>query len=234
MYAPLLYTSFGFWMYSNAQIFANDVNTMMTLSVSVNQFEPALDWPNIISSYPMIIGFFFILALLLTKEKWSEALTQYYPTGADALNGEEVLDAYFDSLDLFQKQWWYMEELLSREQLGLTILSDFAYHKFDKEFDMEVKDRKRDPIQGCFCYDILCNRRYEDAFQYLPYCTEDRNDYIIDGDDDEDNDGMQSDLVRLILNLAFLPEEKARAFKFDAESYKKLKKPLSLAAQQSI
>ena len=101
MYAPLLYTSFGFWMYSNAQIFANDVDTLMTLSVSVNQFSPDIDWPNIISSYPLIIGFFFILALLLTKDKWSAALSEYYPTGADALSGEEVLDPYFNSLDLF-------------------------------------------------------------------------------------------------------------------------------------
>lgn len=74
-------------------------------------------------------------------------------------------------------------------------------------------------MQGTFCYDILCNRAYEEVFQYLPHVTEDRNDFIIDGDDCEDNDGMQADLVRLVLNMAFLEESKAKAFNFDPETY---------------
>lgn len=101
----------------------------------------------------------------------------------------------------------------------MNILSDYAYQKFDKEFDTEPKFRKRQPLQGTFCYDILCNRKYEEAFQYLPYVTEERNEYIIDGDDNEDNDGMQADLVRLVLNMAFLEDEKAKAFNFDPETY---------------
>ena len=45
---------------------------------------------------------------------------------------------------------------------------------------------------------------------------------------------MQSDLVRLILNLAFLEEEKARTFKFDPVTYKALKKPMSENARATI
>jgi len=37
---------------------------------------------------------------------------------------------------------------------------------------------------------------------------------IIDNDTDEGNDAAQSDLVRVALNLAFIPESKARKFKF--------------------
>jgi len=37
---------------------------------------------------------------------------------------------------------------------------------------------------------------------------------IIDDDDDEGNDAMQSDLVRICLNLAYMPEESAKSFKF--------------------
>ena len=39
---------------------------------------------------------------------------------------------------------------------------------------------------------------------------EDRNDMIIDDDSNEGNDSAQSDLVRLALNLAYMPETKAK------------------------
>lgn len=47
---------------------------------------------------------------------------------------------------------------------------------------------------------------------------------IIDDDDDESNDNQQSDLVRLVLNLAYITEEQAKNFNFDKESYMNIKK----------
>lgn len=49
---------------------------------------------------------------------------------------------------------------------------------------------------------------------------DDREKYIIDDDEDESNDNAQSDLVRMILNLAFLHEEKAKKFTFSKDTYK--------------
>ena len=49
---------------------------------------------------------------------------------------------------------------------------------------------------------------------------DDREKYIIDDDEDEDNDNAQSDLVKVILNLAFLTEKQAKAFSFSKDSYK--------------
>jgi hypothetical protein len=46
-----------------------------------------------------------------------------------------------------------------------------------------------------------------------------REKYIIDDDEDEDNDNAQSDLVKMILNLAFMTEERAHSFVFSKESY---------------
>jgi hypothetical protein len=234
MWAPFLYLAFGFWMQANDQIFSNNTGTMITLTDTFKANGPELGWPKIISSYPMLLGCILVLMILLTREKWEDVLRGYYPTGADALSGEEVLDPYFEALPIFAKRWWYCEELLCRDSLGLNILSDFAYTKFDKEFDYQPKNLKRQPLQGCFCFDILCNRRYEEAFQYLPYVIEDRNEYIIDGDDDEGNDGMQSDMVRLILNMAFLEESKAREFNFSPEYYNSMKKPVSKEAEEAM
>ena len=49
---------------------------------------------------------------------------------------------------------------------------------------------------------------------------ENRNEYIIDDDEDEGNDNAQSDLVKIILNLGFLHEKQAKEFQFNKSSYK--------------
>ena len=41
---------------------------------------------------------------------------------------------------------------------------------------------------------------------------------IIDSDSDEENDSAQSDLVRICINLAYLPESKGRNFKYSKDS----------------
>lgn len=61
---------------------------------------------------------------------------------------------------------------------------------------------------------MLANPLYFDDFQYITAAEEDRDKLIIDGDDNEEDDGAQSDLVRVALNLAYLTEDEARNFKF--------------------
>jgi hypothetical protein len=78
-------------------------------------------------------------------------------------------------------------------------------------------------MQGVHCYDILANPLYLDDFQYFSPSMQDREKYIIDDDDDEDNDAVQSDLVKVILNLAFLTEKQAKVFSFDKQAYKQHK-----------
>jgi hypothetical protein len=61
----------------------------------------------------------------------------------------------------------------------------------------------------------LANPLYFDDFQYVSASLENRDNYIIDDDDDEGNDAVQSDIVRFALNLAYMNEQEAREFKFD-------------------
>lgn len=77
---------------------------------------------------------------------------------------------------------------------------------------------------GAHCYDILASEQYAKDFQYFsPSLGKERAQYIKDADDDEDNDMMQSDLVKVILNLAYLPPSLARTFTFDKGFYKEAK-----------
>lgn len=76
-------------------------------------------------------------------------------------------------------------------------------------------------LQGCHSYDILCNPLYFDDFQYVSASVKNRDLYIIDDDDDEGNDAVQSDIVRIALNLAYMNEQEARDFVFDQASVAK-------------
>lgn len=79
-------------------------------------------------------------------------------------------------------------------------------------------------MRGAHCYDILANEQYIKDFQYFsPSYGKLRAKYIKDVDDDEENDMMQSDLVKVILNLAYLPLDLAKNFTFDKNFYKQVK-----------
>lgn len=62
-------------------------------------------------------------------------------------------------------------------------------------------------LQGTHCYDILRNNKYIQDFQYVAAYQENREDFIIDNDDRNDNNTAQSDLVRIALNVGFLTEK---------------------------
>jgi hypothetical protein len=53
----------------------------------------------------------------------------------------------------------------------------------------------------------------------------DRNQLIKDDDDDDENDCEQSDLVSILLNMAYIPEEVMEKFKFE-NGFNKTFKPL--------
>ncbi len=77
---------------------------------------------------------------------------------------------------------------------------------------------------GAHCYDILASEKYAKEFQYYsPALGDERNSYIKDDDEDEGNDMMQSDIVKIILNLAYMPTELAKSFTFNKEFYQKAK-----------
>lgn len=72
------------------------------------------------------------------------------------------------------------------------------------------------PMIGTPWYSILCNYRYEDAFQYVGSYIGEREKLIEDGyaDTEKRFKVEQSDLVMILLHLAFIPEEVVRDIGF--------------------
>ena len=99
------------------------------------------------------------------------------------------------------------------------MLGEYEKHKLE-----DVKEGENVMKGGAHCYDILASEQYAKDFQYYsPALGDERSCYIKDDDEDEDNDMMQSDLVKVILNLAFLPISLAKTFTFDKDFYRRAK-----------
>jgi len=123
------------------------------------------------------------------------------------------------------------------------MMDDYSFGKLETEYKrrMEISLRiengetslSLDPkasVVGAHSYDILANPNYFDDFIYIPvfqplennptpaYGCKDMKDqrtkFIIDNDDDEDNDEWVCDKVRVGLNMAYLHEDVATDFTF--------------------
>ena len=67
------------------------------------------------------------------------------------------------------------------------------------------------------------NNKYIQDFQYVAAYQENREDFIIDNDDRNDNNTAQSDLVRIALNVGFLTEKEVQELTFNVDGIMKLK-----------
>ena len=126
---------------------------------------------------------------------------------------DEDIDNYWASLDDKDRNWAIKEDEYATKTLGLQLLTVKQKHALANSEKTQGRT-----LQGCHSYDILANPLYFDDFQYVSASLENRDNYIIDDDDDEGNDAVQSDIVRFALNLAYMNEREAHEFKFDQDS----------------
>lgn len=87
---------------------------------------------------------------------------------------------------------------------------------YEDKLTTKLDDTKpaKAPIQGIHWYTVLANPTYGEHFGYINVNTPSRNDLIVDDDDNEDNDCEQSDMVSLILNLAFISDAFVKDIEF--------------------
>lgn len=220
-YAPLFYLAFGYWMAANNQLLSNDylyqVKRASDTQITDHVFQDAFmknGW--FCPAWPMI-AFFFATLFFIMFGRWIMPCVEWCCPSVKITEFEvdQPIDNYFKSVDDEDQNWSVKEEENARENLkGLKILDDDSLAK--------LKNRKLtegSTLQGVHTYDILANPMYADRFQYVSAAIPDRCDYIIDDDSDEDNDAIQSDIVKAVLNLAYYPEDKIKNFEFDKNRY---------------
>lgn len=163
-------------------------------------------------AWPLLVMFGFMFVVWLFANAIRACIYKCNPSfKIGNIEVTQEIDTYFDSLNDDDRNWSIKEEENARNNLkGMKILTDEAFEELTLSTGASGKC-----LQGVHSYDILANPLYLDDFQYVSAAIENRNEYIIDDDSDEDNDAAQSDLVRVALNLAYLPEETAKKFRFD-------------------
>ena len=209
-YAPLLFLSFGYWMLSSKQLlynevyeFGNKADVPKTGPVWTEVFTSAAYGAN--PAMPLLVMFWFLLIGIVFRDFLYRRVARWIPSiKVGELEIDEDLDNYFNTLDDHDRNWSIKEEENARETLKMKILDDETLTK------LRATKMEKSHMKGVHCYDILANPLYLDDFQYFSCSMDNRADYIIDDDEDEGNDNAQSDLVKMVLNLAFLTEEKAK------------------------
>ena len=218
-YAPLFYLGFGYWMASNKQLLSNEYlepkDRMTTPDIHLHTVDRVFAGDGLSApAWPLLLLFFFFLLNQVFGSAVMRCLTSVFPSlEIGDIELDEDIDNYWSSLDEKDRNWAIKEDQHAMDKLGLQILT-----KRQKAALLSSQRTQGRTLQGCHSYDILANPLYFDDFQYVSASLENRENYIIDDDDDEGNDTVQSDIVRYALNLAYMNEKEAKEFQFDQDS----------------
>ena len=153
----------------------------------------------------MILISISLIVIHIARSYFYETMSSLgYSITSTTIEVDENLPNFFESVKLSDADWVVEENKYYRETYQLKFVDqDFA----DRLDDTKVAKK---PISGIAWYNILANPRYIRDFNYMTASLPDREDYIVDGDSDEGNDCEQSDLVKILLNLAYLEPEMAK------------------------
>lgn len=121
---------------------------------------------------------------------------------------DEGLPPFYDVVNLKDANQILKEQDTMQRIYGFEIYEHSKIEHLSKCLDRYP----RISITGCPWYNILNNNDYAESFAYVPPHTIDRDFYIEDCDSDDENNGEQSDLVLILLNLGSIPDYVASKF----------------------
>mgnify|MGYP007058525273 CR=1 FL=1 len=124
----------------------------------------------------------------------------------------ENLSHFFSMLKNKDREFWFREETVCRDRIGLKRISN------KKNFETLVfadADRLKRRLRSVHNYDILTNPIYSDRFHYVPGAYPTRSDYIISEFNDPWIQNYSTDIVRLACDIAYLPRSLAKKIQFD-------------------
>ena len=133
-----------------------------------------------------------------------------YSISSNVIEVDENLPNFFRAVKLSDADWIVEENGYYEKTYKLSFTDAAVVKRLD---DWQLA---KQPITGDAWYNILANPLYVRDFNYVTASVKDRADYIVDGDSDEGNDCEQSDLVQILINLAYMETSHARTFDFCA------------------
>lgn len=208
-WAPLLLLFNGYWMISNRQVFQNEweyieksTNTMISdhfVFFGVNWATPTLF---------MAVAAVFIMAV---QKIFADYLMKWgFAMASKEIKVDEDLPNFFKSVKLSQADEVVFENENMANNFGFTLNDPDTIKKLD---DTKVPKKA---IQGTPWYQVLSNPRYSHLFYYIGAFIPEREKLIEDGFTDSEDARFadevrairceQSDMIMILLNLAFIPD----------------------------
>jgi len=142
------------------------------------------------------------LTLYPTLTRWGYTLSKV------KIVVDEDLPSFYHAVKLSDADWVVYENKNLRDNYGFSMVSRDVEQTLD---DWQLAKRS---IRGVAWYNILANPYYARLFNYIEVNVPSRSDLIVDGDNDEENDCEQSDMVQILLNLAYAPRAVVTEFVF--------------------
>lgn len=105
-------------------------------------------------------------------------------------------------LDDNDRKWSVTEEMNNNKMLDMPVMLDETFTI------LTSSTQGRQWLNGIHNYDMLRNPRYANLFQYISPIYNDRKSMIKDEDSDDENNELQSDFVKIVLNLFFVDDPK--------------------------
>ena len=158
---------------------------------------------------PMLLLAMACLILISIRVLFYDTLLSWgFTISTSVIEVDENLPNFFHAVKLCDADWLVKESSYFRQKYQFNFVDERTVEILD---DTPICMK---PITGIVWYQVLANPNYVRDFNYITASVEDRADYIVDGDSDEENDCEQSDMVSILINLGFLKQEVARTFQF--------------------
>jgi len=207
-WATVFYLFFGYWMLSSKVIFNsyyNLINTTNEIMLSGHTIKSI----RVDQASPLLLMGVCVFIIIVMQSFFKKTLKRWgFTFGGSKINVDENLPYFFESIRLRDADWLLKENQNLKEEYGFSIISS----QVAKVLDTVGTPKKA--IQGIPYYIILANPLYYRDFQYICCDVPSRDTLIKDDDDDEGNDCEQSDIVSIVLNMAYIPDEVLNEFKF--------------------
>ena len=208
-WAPILLLFNGYWMLDNQQMFQNVINLKDTTLSLMSTGHSLSTIGSVSQASPLLLLGLAVLVIFFAQTFFGELLEKFGFGFSDTkIEVDENLPNFFAAVRLSEADWAVSENGYYKETYNMPLI--------DGELALKLDDTKsaKSPIQGIHWYNLLANPVYAQQFAYISIKTDNRNDLIVDDDDNEDNDCEQSDMVQLILNLAFISDGFVKDIKF--------------------
>lgn len=210
-FSPVMLLANGYWMLGQSQIFDGWVNVKATTLAFMPTGHDFATLGRVGQATPLLLLTGAMLLIFLAQAFFKKALKRWgFGFSGSKIEVDENLPNFYKAVKLSEADWLVAENAYYSDQYQMKMITEELAAKLD------ATAVARKPIQGIHWYRPLANPAYAQAFAYISVNTPDRANLIVDDDDNEDNDCEQSDMVNLVLNMAFISDSIVRECVFGA------------------